>query len=1622
MRQSLRDILEMKQHNLKIPGLRVNILEEIEPEVFIVQDETKVAILKVAEEYIDYVKVGKSLMVKPKKLNDFCIAHTHKKISPQHAKLLDIAEPDEETITNLKQRFKSSKDNEENGEKFTDELGNTCDQANQDPDFSNERGWAETIIQHIRKIKQPFRLDRLTKGNGSCLMIALMQQLRRKDIYHKGRSEVQELARSLDHREFRKRVKLFTTTTEDPRLRELREHYNNSAEPKLWNQYWEDMLGVTWADHYFIRASAIYLDFNIEIITTSTTKEQPSITVPCGLPGRQTLWIGNITDLHYQSILIDKTHKSEDIKDDLSPNDSKKQQKEMQNKDSANKNNLDQCPVCKKFFQQLNRHIKLKRSCQAQIEKDDLAEIEKGSEESSANRKKRLRQRRKDENPEQLKKYEREVKARQRKRKREEDPEQLMSYEKDMKARQRKRMKEEDLKTYLEAQNDQKMRSRKVETEADRLREFRDATMLSALFVCISCHCKTFKSNVQEFTDKIMSEIAAKIPLEDCIADLQVKTKIIIMGEKTSSEEDGTRYICITCLKKLKVGKLPSKSVMNNLQLHDTDEKLRLNDLIMTELEGSLIAKNLIFQKIFLLPRSRWTALKDRVINVPITDEAINETIKMLPRTPNEAGLIGLELKRKIEMKNNHKQQLINPTKIFKWLRRLKDSGNPYYDDVSAPEDFKRRCRDTDKDGHEIIYGNDDQIEENVDICEKEQMIEVEDELQNEEDEDTNKDPSRKFNFTYDRSVCMMAKYPEITIAPGEGQKPKGILTDLNWDVKAFPHLHNPDGSNGKDEKRKVKLTDQWYFIQRLINKEMRFSQSPDYLYSAVAYLEQKQICNNIALVGVRGKEVHGTDGQKCFQLEDEYRVLENMKNTPKYWQKMKYEILAKIDNLGAFQLFFTLSCADQRWSANMAEIMVNKGFTVRFFRNRTNDDQEPIIEVRTVDGNWKPLMQFIKEDVKESLQELIRGNVVSATRYFHHRVKTFINKILLAKSNPLSVQYYSYKVEIQERGAPHVHGVLWLNLGELENLSMVEGKLSNTRTSDKKPLKGIGEVFKRIKQSQKLTKEDKSVLVKWIDAFITVSTHPDTVGHDVAAIARAVNMHHCTKTCRKKGGCKCRFKFPRPPSPKTIIQEKPKEGNEEKRNQSVAKGLETIRKVMEVLEDEKNIEKIMSQFDKETETSEEMKKNRKIRINNVCMLAGVSYQDYIEALEMTSSGYKVVLARDIDELQINPYNKEMIRAWNGNMDLQPVLDFFAVVTYVADYYGKEDTGMMELLKAATEDSSTKDVKDRMKQISNIFQMTRQIGEAEAVYRLIPSMTMSMSNIKCVFVATGPKEERSVRWKKATEDQLNQVNGIKIADRDGIWFQQPDLWSKYLRRPGEIKDITFSQFAKMYVGKSRKGEDEDEVEEAIDDHEEEDDSDDDDVNKFDYIMTFKNNGSKGKKLPDIIKLSDPAPGEAQFMTKRTFPSTLRFRKEKAENHKRFMLNELMLYCPLDDEVKEDEIEIKYNDLHGKKRKVDIVKNQVMEHLEGVQEARYQVAQMQKELDIDLNEVAALDLDPAGYHDNEDCASEGDEENENFQHCNPDQLNIGSDEKNEPALFRKIEVPSILSILDLLWWL
>ena len=81
---------------------------------------------------------------------------------------------------------------------------------------------------------------------------------------------------------------------------------------------------------------------------------------------------------------------------------------------------------------------------------------------------------------------------------------------------------------------------------------------------------------------------------------------------------------------------MPPSCVNNRLEITETEKKLKSKDLLLTDLEGSLIAKTLLFMKIFLLPVTRWTGMKDKAVNVPIPDSSILNTIELLPRTPKD--------------------------------------------------------------------------------------------------------------------------------------------------------------------------------------------------------------------------------------------------------------------------------------------------------------------------------------------------------------------------------------------------------------------------------------------------------------------------------------------------------------------------------------------------------------------------------------------------------------------------------------------------------------------------------------------------------------------------------------------------------------------------------------------------------------------------------------------------------------------------------------------------------------------------------------------------------------------------------------------------------------------------
>ena len=112
----------------------------------------------------------------------------------------------------------------------------------------------------------------------------------------------------------------------------------------------------------------------------------------------------------------------------------------------------------------------------------------------------------------------------------------------------------------------------------------------------------------------------------------------------------------------------------------------------------------------------------------------------------------------------------------------------------------------------------------------------------------------------------------------------------------------------------------------------------------------------------------------------------------------------------------------------------------------------------------------------------------------------------------------------------------------------------------------GLADAFKKFKNDEVLEDHELEPVRYFIDEYTSVSTHENTVGIEVARIVREVNKHHHTKTCRKHDTT-CRFKYPRYPSPHTIIVEPCTGGTQEDIDANLAMYRRILTKVKEVLE-----------------------------------------------------------------------------------------------------------------------------------------------------------------------------------------------------------------------------------------------------------------------------------------------------------------------------------------------------------------------------------------------------------------------------------------------------------------------
>ena len=281
-------------------------------------------------------------------------------------------------------------------------------------------------------------------------------------------------------------------------------------------------------------------------------------------------------------------------------------------------------------------------------------------------------------------------------------------------------------------------------------------------------------------------------------------------------------------------------------------------------------------------------------------------------------------------------------------------------------------------------------------------------------------------------------------------------------------------------KEREIKLTVRKYFNQRLLDADGRFAKDIEYLLTAQYTVESKQVADDASIMlrqtqgrlhrgqaliagTIRNQQVI----QQMIQRDDAYHFLKNVRA---YFQKVMYDVLGMIRQLGLPTWFLTLSAADMQWPDVFQTIARQYGTTL------TEED--------------------VKSMSFEDKSKWLRQNPATAARHFQYRLNTFFQKFLRSNAHPLGeLVDYAIQIEFQARGSPHAYTILW------------------------------------IKDAPKLGVDSDEDVCNFIDQYISCSSPEDA---DLAHLVSKVQKHRHSAACRRNGHC--RFHYPRPPSPQTLI------------------------------------------------------------------------------------------------------------------------------------------------------------------------------------------------------------------------------------------------------------------------------------------------------------------------------------------------------------------------------------------------------------------------------------------------------------------------------------------------------
>ena len=185
-------------------------------------------------------------------------------------------------------------------------------------------------------------------------------------------------------------------------------------------------------------------------------------------------------------------------------------------------------------------------------------------------------------------------------------------------------------------------------------------------YVCTVCHRMMYYHGVYQFRKDKYSK-----------ADPEMLHRVLSVMYVC---KDGSQWVCHTCDRALKGGRIPVMAKINGFMLPEIPHELKnLNDI-----EIRLISLRIPFMKMVSLPAGKQTSIHGPTVNVPCN---VNNICDVLPRLPSQSEIIALKLKRKLCYKGHYMHGYVRPDVVLNALSWLKVH-NPLYKDIEINQNW----------------------------------------------------------------------------------------------------------------------------------------------------------------------------------------------------------------------------------------------------------------------------------------------------------------------------------------------------------------------------------------------------------------------------------------------------------------------------------------------------------------------------------------------------------------------------------------------------------------------------------------------------------------------------------------------------------------------------------------------------------------------------------------------------------------------------------------------------------------------------------------------------------------------------------------------------------------------